>query len=219
MAEHSNHLVKVLDDPQQQHSDLYTVGHSNQSSDEFVRLLNGVGIDVLVDVRSHPYSRYASHFSAPDLKKTITAAGIRYLYLGRDLGGRPDGQQYYDAEGHVRYDRVAQSDIFRSGIHRLKVGLQRFRVAIMCSEEDPSNCHRRLLVGRVLANEGVNVLHLRSGGRVQSETELADALYVAEQLPLFDEQEPLPWKSTRSVLQRKVPPSSSERLDEQGLAD
>ena len=112
---------------------LYTIGHSNHAPEVFLGLLARHGIEVLVDVRSQPYSRYAAHFDKPGLSALAAGAGITYLFLGQELGGRPEGAEFYDpADGRVLYDRVAASPLFLSGLARLETGLQRYRVAIMC---------------------------------------------------------------------------------------
>lgn len=188
--------------------DIFTVGHSNHPLDRFVSLLKGQDIEVLVDVRSYPYSRYAPHFNDQPLKVSVKAADIKYLFLGKELGGRPKGAEFYDEDGHILYSRVAESPLFIEGITRLETGLQKYRVALMCSEENPSECHRRLLVGRVLGERGVTVRHIRGDGRVQIETELAPKQashnnYDNVQLSLFNAHEVNTWKSTQSVSQKK----------------
>jgi uncharacterized protein (DUF488 family) len=163
-------------------------------------------VQVVADVCSYPYSNYSPHFDREPLARSLRAAGFAYVYLGREVGGRPEGAEYYDAEGHVLYGRVAESPAFREGLARLLKGIAEYRVAIMCSEEDPAGCHRRLLVGRVLAESGVAILHIRGDGTVQSEEELA-ALSQSDQLSLFEE--PVPWKSIPSVSPKRPPNSSS----------
>jgi len=134
---------------------------------------------------------------------------MRYLFLGDQLGGRPEGAEYYDAQGYVLYHRVAESPRFRAGIERLLQGIQKLRVAIMCSEEDPAVCHRSLLVTRVVADSGVSVQHIRGDGRLQGEAELQAAHRDdRRQGLLFQEMERDSWKSLRSVLP-KAPPSDS----------
>ncbi len=193
---------------------VYTVGHSNVSAEAFVTLLKSHGIEVLVDVRSAPYSKYVPHFNRDVLKQAIVDAGLKYLYLGRELGGRPPGLHFYGSDGHVRYDLIAASPEFCQGIERLRRGIREHRVALMCNEEDPRECHRRLLVGRVLAEGGVTVLHIRGDGRVQSEAELAEAegsnsASDVQQEFEFALREKPEWKSTRSVLPASRPKRSS----------
>lgn len=192
---------------------LYSIGHSNHPLDAFLDLLRSHGIEVLLDVRSAPYSRYVPHFNPANLKTALKEAGFQYIYMGKELGGRPEGAEFYDAEGHVRYDRLAASPLFLAGLDRLITGAARYRVAMMCSEENPTDCHRRLLITRVLAGRGIPVQHIRGDGRIESEAALAAAERSAEeaagQLSLFDEREIKAWKSIRSVSPKKAPPSSS----------
>lgn len=195
---------------------VFTVGHSNVSQEAFVTLLKSHSIDVLVDVRSAPYSKYVPHFNGDALKQAVVRSGIKYLYLGGELGGRPRAREYYDEKGHVRYDLIAASPEFHEGIERLLRGIQEHRVALMCNEEDPHDCHRRLLVGRVLTERGVTVLHIRGDGRVQTEAELVEAdrkgmLAEIQQEFSFAEREKPEWKSTRSVSQARPRGPSSGR--------
>jgi uncharacterized protein (DUF488 family) len=184
---------------------LWTIGHSNHGLEELLDLLGRNGIEVLADVRSAPYSRYAEHFNHAPLERAVKQAGLRYVFLGRELGGRPKGAPFYDAEGHVRYDVTAQAPFFLRGLDRLRTGANRYRVAMMCAEEDPAHCHRRLLVGCVLADEGYELRHIRGDGRVEVEFEVV--LHPDLQLSLLDERPP--WRSTRSVSPRSPQESSS----------
>ena len=151
---------------------VFTIGHSTHSMEKLISLLGANRIEVLVDIRSEPYSRKVPHFNKDNLEKEIKKRGLKYLFLGKELGGRPSNRQFYDQEGFVLYSKIAGSPDFKSGLERLLNGIERFRVALMCSEENPMNCHRRLLVGRVLSNAGVEVLHIRADGSIQSEEQI-----------------------------------------------
>src|ERR1700688_133787 len=89
-----------------------TIGHSNHAWEQFVAMLRTAGVQVVVEVRSYPYSNYSPQFDRESMKESLSRAGMKYVDLGRELGGRPDGQQFYDADGHVLYDRVAASEKF-----------------------------------------------------------------------------------------------------------
>jgi uncharacterized protein (DUF488 family) len=194
--------------------DIYTIGHSNHALEQFLDLLQQHAIELLVDVRSRPFSQYAPHFNAAEVEAAVRRARIGYRFAGRELGGRPDGDEYYDADDHVLYDRVAESAAFRAGIEQLIANGRRSRTAIMCSEENPAGCHRRLLVGRVLAEQNVALLHIRGDGQIQSEAQLERELHPVEQLGLFEEEQEPAWRSIRPVSRRKPRPSSSEHFDE-----
>ena len=187
---------------------LYTIGHSNRSLTEFLELLERHGIESLVDVRSAPYSRYVTHFNRADLEYSVESHKIRYTYLGAELGGRPPGDEFYDEHDHVLYYRVAQAPFFRGGIEKLIEEGAVYRTAFMCSEEDPTNCHRRLLIARVLIDEGVRVLHIRGDDSEQVEqgmTVTAPSLWAAIDP---DASEELEWKSIRPVSRRRAPNNS-----------
>lgn len=186
---------------------IYTIGHSNHSLDAFVNLLKSHQIEVLVDTRSSPFSRYSPHFNRDSIRMAAHEIGIKYGFFGRHLGGRPEDESYYDEEGRVVYSQVAKSFLFNEGIERLMGGIQRFRTAIFCSEENPSICHRRLLVGRVLFEQGVAVYHIRGNGLVQTEEELRrqEDLEKKSQRALFEEEEVTEWKSIQSVLHKVRP--------------
>jgi uncharacterized protein (DUF488 family) len=176
---------------------IWTIGHSNHPLEVFLDLLVRHGIDAVVDVRSSPYSRYVSHFNREAIHAALVDRAIQYVYLGDLLGGRVDDPGFYDGEGRVLYGRVAQSPGFRQGIERLLGIAGQARAAILCGEEDPTDCHRRLLVGRVLGQQGVDVVHLRGDGRAQTEAEVASEAKFQKtkgQLTLFDsESVPMNW--------------------------
>jgi uncharacterized protein (DUF488 family) len=185
---------------------VFTIGHSNHSAEKFAGLLKRHEIEVLVDTRSHPYSRHAPHFNIRDIVATLSDDSIGYLFLGPELGGRPEEKEFYDAEGRVDYALIEKSQPFLDGIHRLEKEIRARRVALLCSEEDPAGCHRRLLVGRALSERGIVVRHIRGDGSVEAEGET-----IGDQPVLFPEIEVSVRKSIRSVLRRRRRPSSSER--------
>ena len=188
---------------------LLTIGHSNHPIDRFLDLLRLFSVEVVVDTRSHPHSNFSPQFDRAPLDAALRDAGIRYVYLGRELGGRPQDPASYDDKGHVLYDKVAESTAFRAAIARLQAGIERHRVALLCAEENPAECHRRLLVGRVLASQGVIIEHIRGDGTLQPESELAMDGGDTNQMSLFQEVEASPWRSTQSVSPKKRRSNSS----------
>lgn len=186
---------------------LFSIGHSSHLPEKFIELLKLHAIDVVADVRSQPYSKYAPQFNSPELKALLQRQGLKYLFMGKELGGRPEGDEFYDETGRVLYDRVAGSKLFCEGISRLEEGRQKFRVALMCSEEDPAVCHRYLLISRVLSERGIEIRHIRGDGQLQSQTDVAgpDESPDVSQPVLFPETEESTWKSLRSVLPNHKP--------------
>ena len=166
---------------------VWTIGHSTHPVDALLELLRGHGIEALADVRSAPYSRHNPQFKKETLQSSVEQAGLRYVWLGAELGGRPPEPEFYDAKGHARYDRVAATERFQTGLEGLLTGAAAYRVAIMCSEEDPARCHRRLLVTRALVTREVEVRHIRGNGTVVTEAELSsDDAASPDQAALFD---------------------------------
>jgi len=192
----------------------FTIGHSSNTAEHFIKLLQQHRIEVLVDTRSAPYSRYSPHFDREALRDAVTAAGMKYLYLGDVVGGRPKDEAHYDEHGRARYAAMGRDEEFLGGIERLERGADEFRLALMCSEEDPTHCHRRLLIGRVLIERGAEVIHIRGNGETQAESLVAAASgkpLVEAQPALFAEMDEDKWRSTASVLPKNQQPNSSGR--------
>jgi uncharacterized protein (DUF488 family) len=146
------------------------------------------------------------------MQRSLEESGVRYLFLGAELGGRPANPAYYDAKGRVLYSRLRDDARFQAGIARLETGMERFRVALVCGEEDPAHCHRRLLIGRVLAERGHIMIHIRGDGRLESDEAVAAESgkpLVDAQPALFAELDEDQWRSTASVLPKKAPGSFS----------
>ncbi len=152
--------------------EIFTVGHSSGTMEQFLELLALHGIQVLVDVRSSPYSKFAGQFNREPLKQALKKAGLFYLFLGDALGGMPADRRFYDEDGYVLYRRIAETPAFREAVDRLLKGLEKHRTVLMCGEENPQGCHRHLLIARVLREKGVQVRHIRGDGRVESEEDL-----------------------------------------------
>lgn len=187
---------------------LFSIGHSNQSFQSLVGLLERHRVEVVADVRTSPYSRYSPQFNRRDLRFGLAEAGFRYVFLGKELGGHPEGDFY--KKGRIEYGRVAKTDWFQAGLDRLCDGITRFRTAILCSEEDPSNCHRFVLITRALKDRGVEVAHIRGDGAIQRTEEISQFDPEYKEVSLFGE-ETSSWISTRSVLPKGRPKTSSNR--------
>ena len=193
-------------------SRFFTLGHSNHDLEALLALLRQHEVEVVVDTRSSPYSKYVPQFDKELLQRSLEETGVRYLFLGAELGGRPANPAYYDAKGRVLYSRLRDDARFQAAIVRLESGMERFCVALVCGEEDPAHCHRRLLIGRVLAERGHTMIHIRGAGRLESDEMVAAASgksLLDAQGELFAEIEEDKWRSTASVLPKNAPASSS----------
>lgn len=148
---------------------IYTIGHSNHNWDAFKELLTAKGIELLVDVRSRPVSRFAPFSNKSVFPTLLETVGIEYHFMGDLLGGRPDDSSLYDAAGKPDYHKMRVSDAFQEGMENLVIVAERATTVVMCSEGKPTKCHRRLLIGVELEEWGIGVLHILRDGRVVGE--------------------------------------------------
>jgi uncharacterized protein (DUF488 family) len=185
---------------------VWTVGHSNHDLETFLGLLVPERITHVLDVRSYPYSRYA-HFSREALQPVLKERGLAYYFVGIALGGRPRRDEHFDAEGHALYSEMAAEPDFRAAVDGLIRGAGAHRVALLCSCGRPDECHRRLLVGKVLCERGVTLRHIMPDGTVADEASVALAPPQVQN-SLFGHDAPV-WRSTRSVLHRRRLSASS----------
>lgn len=146
--------------------EIYTIGHSNIDLEKFFAMLNG--IEILVDARSEPYSKYVPQFNSDILKKQLEKAGIEYIFLKNDyvgniIGGRPKDRDCYE-NGEVVYEKIRKKNWYKEGILTIIELAHKKRIVIMCSEEDPYKCHRHKLIAQSLLRGGIIVYHIRSDG-------------------------------------------------------
>jgi uncharacterized protein (DUF488 family) len=160
---------------------IYTIGYGARSIEELLQLLKQHEIEYLVDVRSQPYSAIKPEFSKAALEARLQQEGFRYVFLGDALGGRPSDPSCY-SNGKVDYDLVRAKPFYREGIERLRSALgQGLRLALMCSEGKPRECHRTKLVGRTLDAEGIEVRHIDETGAVKTQQEVLDEITHGQQ--------------------------------------
>lgn len=163
-----------------------TVGYGKRSIEELVSLLQQEHVEFLIDLRSKPVSRFNPSFSQDALSHVVRKAGIRYVFMGDSLGGRPPDPTCYE-HGHVVYDRVREKQFYQAGIERLlSASAQGRRVCLLCSESKPEECHRSKLVGVSLVSSGIEVIHVGAHGERKSQAEVL-ALLESEQPSLFAE--------------------------------
>lgn len=160
---------------------MFTIGYSNHSLERFLALLEQHHITALADVRSAPYSRFNPQFNRESLSAALFDQSIRYVFLGEELGARTRDRSCYDS-GRVSYQKLAATALFQRGLDRLQAGAVGFRIALMCAEKDPIECHRAILVGRELERRDVEVNHILENGVIERH---ADTMHrLIEQLNL-----------------------------------
>jgi uncharacterized protein (DUF488 family) len=146
--------------------DLFSIGHSNIAADRFIALQRAAGVAVIADVRSTPVSRFCPWFSAKNLAPLLAEAGIGYSSYGGALGGRPSDPALY-RDGIADFEAMARQVDFQAGLDRLVAEAARSRLCMMCSEREPLECHRCLLIARALAARGLTVGHILHDGGIE----------------------------------------------------
>ncbi len=174
----------MTEDQGKQPVPIYTIGYGSHAIEDFVAMLQQHGIKFLIDVRSQPYSRFKPEFSKEALDKALRSRGIRYVFMGDALGGRPSDETCY-TDGKVDYAKCREKPWFQQGIMRLRNAWdQRKRVALMCSEGKPEECHRSKLIGVSLVDAGIEVLHIDETGQLKNQQDVINLL-TGGQLNLF----------------------------------
>ena len=164
---------------------ILTIGYGARSMPQFLEALRAAEVEYLVDVRSAPYSKFKPEFSKRPLAAALVAHGIRYVFMGDSLGGKPDDPDARDASGRVDYERLRLRPTFHAGLERLQAGWEGGRrIAIMCAEGKPEACHRTKLVAQELVANGVVVAHIDERGAIRSHAEIM-AMVTGGQEPLF----------------------------------
>jgi uncharacterized protein (DUF488 family) len=151
---------------------LFSIGHGSRKAEELLELLQKFQIGFLADVRTYPVSRFHPQFNRDRLKQFLEAYGIRYVFMGDALGGRPKDPSCYD-DGKVNYYKLKNTGYFKAGIARLqKAAENNIPLAVMCSERNPAVCHRALLIGEVLKHGAIEMYHINEKGELVQQSEL-----------------------------------------------
>lgn len=167
---------------------LYTVGHSNQTAEEFIELIEPYGVNCIIDVRSMPYSKYTPQFNQETLKNTLQRRGILYAHFGTEFGARRTDCLVETDLGkkgtkeQVNFELGVKSPNFLHGVERLEKALSQGRtVSLMCSEANPLDCHRFSFLARFFHEQGWEVMHIMRHHLGDSEEETFQS--VRESIP------------------------------------
>ncbi|MBU4276407.1 MAG: DUF488 domain-containing protein [Proteobacteria bacterium] len=167
--------------------DLFTIGHSNHNEDVFIKILKHHHIDIVVDVRSTPFSRHNPQFNYDPLRNMLSQYKIQYAFMGNELGARRKERECYK-NNQVDFNYVPFLPLFQAGIDRILKGLNKFRIALMCSEKEPLDCHRTILISRNIKWQNITINHILGDGSLEpnqlTEKRLLDRLNI--QPLLFD---------------------------------
>lgn len=169
---------------------LFTIGHSLHQLDEFLLLLSKHGIDYVIDVRSTPYSKIAGDYNKESIEKQLLSRKIHYSYMGKYFGARQKNRSLYSKEGYLDFEKVRSTPLFQEGMDSIQKGLsQGYNIALMCTEKDPFDCHRAIMVARGFELEGSDVKHIMYDGSLIDQKELRyEELYAPTKELLGDYQ-------------------------------
>lgn len=152
---------------------LFTIGHTNHSHEEFIKLLKKYDISYLLDVRSTPFSQYTSQFNKDVINDVLQANGIKYCHMGKFFGARPDDESLYTEDNYLDFEKMRASELFKKGLDNVKKGLSLGNnIVLMCTEKDPIDCHRAIMVARGFSLQGIEVNHILPDGNLQSQKDL-----------------------------------------------
>ena len=142
---------------------IYTIGHSDHSIERFIGLLKQHRITAVADVRSMPYSRFNPQFNKETLAASLEKDEITYVFLGKELGARPEDSACYE-NNRVDFGQIAERGEFKSGLERILKGSEKYRIALMCAEKEPLDCHRTILVCHKLKRLAISIKHILPDG-------------------------------------------------------
>lgn len=156
----------------------FTIGHSTYESETFVKLLKLNSIEWLVDVRSVPYSQYNPQYNKENIKVFLENNRISYIFMGDLLGARYSNPElFFPDKEIVDFNKVRRTNEFKRGIEVVINGLKEgHKICLMCSEKDPFECHRFVLVSYSLAKKGIDVKHILENGDVMFNEALEERL-------------------------------------------
>jgi uncharacterized protein (DUF488 family) len=155
---------------------LFTIGYSGRTIDDLVALLEQHKITALCDVRSTPYSSRNPQFNRELLKQAVKSHNVEYVFLGEELGARPKDSSCY-VDGKAIYQKISASSLFRNGLERIKLGMQKgYVLALMCAEKDPMTCHRSILICRHLRGPGIDIRHIIDHETTEAQADLEKRL-------------------------------------------
>ncbi|MFV9689917.1 MAG: DUF488 family protein [Desulfobacteria bacterium] len=150
--------------------EIFTIGYSTFSVDGFIETLNSNNITAIADVRSSPYSRFRPEFNRENLKQILLRNNIAYVFLGEECGARINAPECY-INGKADYHLIANHPKFQEGLRRIREGLKRYRIALMCAEKDPITCHRTILICRQLRSKDIRIQHIMANDSVEDHAE------------------------------------------------
>jgi uncharacterized protein (DUF488 family) len=156
---------------------IYTIGHSSHDNIYFLQLLEKFNINCIVDIRSVPFSKYVPHFNKNVIKKFLNFHNLHYVYMADEFGAIRQDTNLFHPKGYLDFEIVKHTKSFRNGIDRLNAGISKgYIISLMCTEKDPLDCHRSIMIAPELTKDNFLVNHILPDGNIETQQELEDRL-------------------------------------------
>lgn len=156
---------------------IYTIGHSSHDNIYFLELLRKYNINCIVDIRSVPFSKYVPHFNKNVIKKFLNFNNINYVYMADEFGSVHEDKNLFNQKGYLDFEIVKHTKSFKDGIVRLNVGIDKqYIISLMCTEKDPLDCHRSIMIAPELVKNEFTVHHILPDGSIETQQELEKRL-------------------------------------------
>ena len=168
--------------------EIYTIGYVSYTPEKMIKVLWAFGISCLIDVRSSPYSAYYKQFDRDILSKKLREAGIIYRNYAREFGARQEDLRFFSDEGYLDFDLFTRSEQFHEGVDKVRKGMKLgYTFALMCAEKDPMTCHRAIMIGKNLKEQGFRVRHILYPDQIETQEEMEQRA-IGNQLSFFPEE-------------------------------
>ena len=157
--------------------DIYTIGHSNYELTRLVDMLKHYNINCIVDIRATPYSKYNIQYNKENIKHTLINLGFTYIYMAKEFGAKRETKTSYNSYGYADFEKVINEIDFKNGVKRLKLGIKKgYKIALLGAMQEPLRCHRSILVGKALTEEGFHVKHILHDYSLASQLDIEESL-------------------------------------------
>jgi len=168
---------------------VFTIGYVSYQPDEMAKVLLSFGVSCLIDIRSNPHSAYYTQYNREVFSETLKQHGIIYRNYAYEFGARQEDPRYYTKEGYLDFSKYTQSEQFQQGVRKIETGIQMGYVfALMCAEKDPMTCHRAIMIGKALKEQGFIVKHIIYPNQIETQQEM-EQRGIGDQLSFFSDEQ------------------------------
>ena len=169
--------------------EIFTIGYVSYPPDEMAKVLLSFGVSCLIDVRSNPHSAYYTQYNKEVFSEVLKQHGILYRNYAYELGARQEDPRFFTSEGYLDFPKFTQSEQFQQGVKKIEQGIQMgYCFALMCAEKDPMTCHRAIMIGKALKEQGFTVNHIIYPDQIETQQEM-ELRGIGDQLSFFSDEQ------------------------------